>query len=111
MTKDRLDTHFESIEDAHPDFREIGASQEFRDWVEGMPATEKEMAINTINGGRSRAITKLLTSYKDSMKAPAQDTPDESAMDAAEGVRGKSSLKLPDPVAKGEGYEEAWSQF
>jgi hypothetical protein len=45
------------------------------------------------------------------MKAPAQDTPDESAMDAAEGVRGKSSLKLPDPVAKGEGYEEAWSQF
>lgn len=110
LVDDKAKSHFESISDAHPDFMEIGESPEFKEYVDALPATEKERAMEIISKGSARQISKLLDSYKKS-KAPAEvDTPDESAMDAAEGVRGKA-LKLPDAPTKSEGYEEAWDKF
>lgn len=110
LVDDRAKSHFETISEAHPDFMEIGESQDFKDYVEALPATEKEQALQIIGQGSARQISKLLTTYKDSKKDPEMDKPDESAMDAAEGVRGKA-LKLPDAPAKSEGYEEAWDKF
>jgi hypothetical protein len=115
LVDDRAREHFESIADQHPDYMEVGASQEFKGYIEAMPATEKEAAINVIGSGRAREINKLLTQYKKSMQEapagePVVDTPDESAMDAAEGVRGKA-LKLPDQPSKNDGYEDAWRDF
>jgi hypothetical protein len=110
LVDDKAKSHFESISEAHPDFMEVGESPEFKAYVDALPATEKEHALNVIGSGSAGAINKLLTVYKKSKEAPTQEKPDESAMDAAEGVRGKA-IKLPDHPDKSEGYEEAWNQF
>lgn len=115
LVEDKKAEHFGSIEEAHPDFLDIAQSEAFRNWVDAMPATDKEAATNTITGGRARDIIKLLSGYKKSIEAPAADTatdtPDEAAMDAAEGVRGKTALKLPEKPKQSSGYEEAWDEF
>lgn len=111
LVNDRANAHFESIEDAHPDFRDIGESQEFRDYIEAMPEEERVQAMQTIEKGSARQIIKLLNAYKASQEKPGEPE-DNSAADAAEGVRTSSAgMRLPEAPSKAEGYEEAWEKF
>jgi hypothetical protein len=112
-------SHYETISEAHPDFMEVGASPEFRAYVEGLPASEQEAAMQVINGGTAKQINKLLSDYKakgqvtteaDLEKPPAAAPVDESALDAAEGVR-SAGLKIPEKPAQADDYEAAWEQF
>lgn len=114
-------SHFEAIADAHPDFQEVGSSEEFKAYVEAMPEAGREQAMRVIANGSAKQIIKLLDGFKKSAAAaPAEeltqsagesivDAATEEQMDAAEGVR-SSGMKLPDQP-KAAGYEDAWDQF
>jgi hypothetical protein len=112
--------HFEKIADAHPDFNEIGESEEFKAFIESMPDEGKGAALETIANGSAKAIVKLLNDFKATNKAGAAelteakdsivDEVSEDQMDAAEGVR-SSGMKLPDQPQKSDDYASAWDQF
>lgn len=115
IVDDKARQHFESIADAHPDFMDVAKSPEFKAYIDAMDETAKADAMQTIEAGSSRQIIKLLNGFKDAAKPQeqAEQPPaevDESAMDAAEGVR-SSGLKLPEKPAAAQDYEEAWNQF
>ena len=119
LTKEIIDdkarTHFQTIADAHPDFMDVASSPEFRAYVEAMPGDQKQKAIEVIQSGRASQINALLDAFKKSNKSDPepqeqQDAPDQSAMDAAEGVRSKG-MQIPDKPAKSDDYAEAWNQF
>jgi hypothetical protein len=115
--------HFEKIADAHPDFNEIGESEEFKAFIESMPEEGKGAALETIANGSAKAIVKLLNDFKAANKAGGDAAPElteakesivdevsEDQMDAAEGVR-SSGMKLPDAPQKADDYASAWDQF
>lgn len=113
--------HFERIVDAHPDFNEIGESEEFKMFVEAMPDNQKGAALEVIAGGTAKQIIKLLNDFKaaapqakgEELTQAAESIVDEVSedqMDAAEGVR-SSGMKLPDAPQKADDYASAWDQF
>jgi uncharacterized FlaG/YvyC family protein len=113
--------HFEKIADAHPDFNEIGESEEFKTFIESMPEEGKGAALDTIANGSAKSIIKLLNDFKAANQSagPAElteaadsivDEVSEDQMDAAEGVR-SSGMKLPDAPQKADDYASAWDQF
>lgn len=105
--------HRAAIADAHEDFEEIAQSPEFKAYIEGLPDTEKERAIMVVDRGSSGQIIKLLTNFKDSMKGGKEKTPEDVwAEDAAAGVRGSATLKLPTkaPISPDDEYRRAWEE-
>jgi hypothetical protein len=107
--------HFEAIADKHPDFMEIADSQEFAAYLNAMPEAEKAKAQQIVEGGTSREIVALLSSYKATVSTPEaepeMEQADESMMDAAEGVR-SSGMRLPmQPAAASGDYAAAWDEF
>lgn len=122
---DRQRDHFESIEDAHPDFMELAESPAFQDWIDSMPDDERALTLRAIDGGNARQVVKVLTAYKAHAASTAGKQDDKgdgkgdgaqvdpaasAAADAAEGVR-SSGVRIPDAPQKADGYEEAWDQF
>lgn len=115
--------HFEKIADAHPDFNEIGESEEFKTFIESMPDDQKGAALETIANGSAKAIVKLLDGFKAANKAGGDATPElteakesivdeasDDQLDAAEGVR-SSGMKLPEQPQKADDYASAWDSF
>lgn len=115
--------HFERIAEAHPDFNEIGESEEFKTFIESMPEEGKGAALETIANGSAKAIVKLLNDFKAANKAGGDATPElteaaesivdevsDDMLDAAEGVR-SSGMKLPEQPQKSDDYAAAWDQF
>jgi hypothetical protein len=119
IVSDRERDHFESIEDAHPDFMELAESDDFKGWIDGLPDDKRAKALQAIDGGNARQVVKVLAAYKEhAASLPAEDGQGEDMdpvaaanADAAEGVRSSGALKLPDAPQKASGYEEAWDQF
>jgi hypothetical protein len=109
IINDKAKNHFEVISDAHPDFMEIAGGQELKDFIGAMDESERAKALEIIEGGTSRQISKLLTAFKDANKQP--EPQDESGMDAAEGVRSKGALQIPNKPMQSADYEDAWSSF
>lgn len=121
LRNDKEKSHYETISEAHPDFMDVGASPEFKAYVEGLPGSEQERAMQVINGGTAKQINKLLSDYKakgqvtteadlEKPAAPAAAPVDESALDAAEGVR-SAGLKIPEKPTQADDYEAAWNEF
>jgi hypothetical protein len=115
--------HFEKIADAHPDFNEIGESEEFKTFIDSMPEEGKGAALDTIANGSAKSIIKLLNDFKSANQAAGDAAPElteakesildevsEDQMDAAEGVR-SSGMRLPDAPQKADDYASAWDQF
>jgi len=128
ITDTKAKAHFEKIADAHPDFQEIGDSEEFKTFIESMPDDQKGQALEVIANGSARQIIKLLDGFKAAgaagakagMEQPTElteaeesivdEAADDSAMDAAEGVR-STGMKLPEQPQKADDYEAAWQEF
>jgi hypothetical protein len=115
--------HFERIAEAHPDFNEIGESEEFKTYIESLPDDQKGAALETIAGGSAKQIVKLLDGFKAANKAGGDAAPElteakesivdevsDDMLDAAEGVR-SSGMKLPEQPQKSDDYASAWDQF
>lgn len=120
--------HFEAIADAHPDFNEIGASEEFKTYVESLPEAEQAKAVEIIGNGSAKQIIGLLNGFKAANKAGSKagmaqpgelteasgesivDEVSDEQLDAAEGVR-STGMKLPEQPAAKEGYEDAWNAY
>lgn len=122
---DKARGHFEAIADVHPDFHEIGNSPEMEAYLDGLPEEERAAAGQVIEGGSTRQVIRFLDKFKkwQAEQAPAQEEApveqpvesapaeqDESAMDAAEGVR-STGLRLPAQPGRSDDYEDAWSKF
>lgn len=115
-------SHFEQIADAHPDFNEIGASEEFKQYIESLPEGEKEQAMQVVGNGSAKQIVKLLNNFKAAApKAQSEelteaagesivDEVSDEQLDAAEGVR-STGMKLPEQPSNKEGYEDAWNEY
>lgn len=128
ITDTKTRSHFEAIADRHPDFQEVGDSEEFKTYIESLPDDQKGQALEVIAGGSAKQIIKLLDGFKaanaagaeQGMEQPAELTEaaesivdeaiEDSAMDAAEGVR-SSGMKLPEQPAKADDYASAWDEF
>jgi hypothetical protein len=115
--------HFERIADAHPDFNEIGESEEFKTYIESLPDDQKGAALETIGNGTAKQIIKLIDGFKAANKAGGDAAPElteakesivdevsDDQLDAAEGVR-SSGMKLPEQPQKADDYASAWDSF
>lgn len=128
ITDTKAKAHFEKIASVHPDFQEIGDSEEFKGYIESMPEDVRGQALDVIANGNAKEIINLLNSFKqanaqgakpgaeqgaeltEAAESIVDEVVDDSAMDAAEGVR-SSGMKLPEQPAKADDYEAAWDSF
>jgi hypothetical protein len=129
LVDDKARTHFEAIADAHPDFAEINGSEALSAYMASLSDAERAKAEQVQAGGNARSIVKLLDGFKgwaekqggakpqaaadDGMGMDMEmDTSgiDESAADAAEGVR-STGMSLPGAPDKDDSYESAWNKF
>lgn len=116
--------HFEQIAAVHPDFQDIGASEQFKAYIEALPEADKEQAMQTIASGTSKQINQLLSNFKSQVPAAKDDelteakgdsvveeaAAEDPALDAAEGVR-SSGMKLPEEPKTAGNYADAWNDF
>lgn len=118
-------SHFEQIAAVHPDFQEIGQSEQFKEFIDAMPEDQKATAIQVIGNGSAKQINQLLSNFKDQSQggsepelteAQGESIVDEAAeeqhndaLDAAEGVR-SAGMKLPEQPGQAQGYEDAWNE-
>lgn len=122
ITDTKTKAHFEQIAAVHPDFQEIGASEEFKQFIEGMPEDQKATAMEVIGNGSAKQINQLLSNFKDRAQGGSEpelteaegesvveEATNDEAMDAAEGVR-SSGMKLPETPAASQDYEAAWNE-
>ncbi len=110
LTDERARTHFETIAEAHPDFMQIHDSKEFKDWIDSLGDRADE-ARSIVESGSARQINKLLSEYKDAAKTGEESHVDEAAMSAAQSVKGRAGMRLPDKPAASDDYEAAWNSM
>ena len=132
IVDDKAREHFEAIADAHPDFNDINGSEKFSAYLASMSDDERAKAEKIATDGSARQIVKLLDGYKAWASSEGGDAPagdkaaaaapeggdeggmgmgmDDSAADAAEGVR-STGMSLPATPDRDESYESAWSKF
>lgn len=110
LTDDKARNHFETIADAHPDFMEVAQSPEFKQWVESL-GDKAEQAKAVIEGGSSRQVVKLLDEFKAASQAGQDAMKDDAAMMAAQSVRGRGGMRLPEKPQVADDYEAAWNSF
>lgn len=116
LNDERLESHFNAIAEAHPDFDDIGKSEGFKAFILAMPDDERAEAERISGSGTAKEIVGLLNAYKKSQhqgdaEEAAPQPEDDDALAAAEGVRSTGGIKLPEQPVKGGSYEDAWSQF
>jgi len=111
--------HFKAIADKHPDFSEIGKSDSFKSFIQGLPDDVRGDAENVAKGGSAEDVIALLDAFKESQspanssaQPSAEDTGGaESGMEDLEGVR-SGGVRLPEkPSPSQEDYAGAWDQF
>lgn len=104
--------HMKEILRAHPDFAEVGNSDEFKAWVSALPAEQQADAMRVIESGDSDEINDLLTQFKTANAAgtEASGSTEDESIDGAEGVR-STGLRLPDaPEAGKDDFAAAWDE-
>jgi hypothetical protein len=108
--------HEGAIRDAHEDFAEIAASEQFGNWVTGLDEDQQAKVVEALDNGTAGQIIKVLNDYKASLTPTSEEPAQEDtsyAEDAAGAVRGSSPLKLPTraPTSPDDEYARAWSQM
>lgn len=111
--------HFKEIAGAHPDFKDVGGSEEFQAYLADQDG-RKQVADN----GSAEDVIKLISDYKSTRQpgpvepgvdSAAVESPGEVAQDdpegadAAAGVR-SGGLRLPAQPADNNDFEGAWNE-
>ena len=110
LTDEKARTHFETIADAHPDFMEVAQSDAFKQWVDSL-GDKAEQAKAVIESGSARQVVKLLSEFKAAGQAGQDAAQDDAAMLAAQSVRGRGGMRLPEKPQVADDYEAAWNSF
>jgi myosin heavy subunit len=110
ISNDKARSHFEAIQDAHPDFDEIANGSDLQAYVAALPDEQKAKAEGVIQGGSARQVIRLLNDFKKSRATPEPQV-DEATVAAAEGVRSRGGMKLPEKPAASNDYASAWEDF
>lgn len=88
--------HIDSIKDAHEDYEEIVAGDEFRAWRESLEGDERARVDQVMSNGTAGQVVKMLTDFKTHLKGgPEQSISDAWAEDAAAAVKGSAPVRLP----------------
>lgn len=110
LTDEKARTHFETIADAHPDFMEVAQSDAFKQWVDSL-GDKAEQAKAVIESGSARQVVKLLSEFKAAGQAGQDAMEDDAAMLAAQSVKGRGGMRLPEKPQVADDYEAAWNSF
>lgn len=110
LTDDKARNHFETIADAHPDFMEVAQSDAFKQWVDSL-GDKTEQAKSVIENGSARQVVKLLNDFKAANQDDQNNTMNDAAMLAAQSVRGRGGMRLPEKPQVADDYEAAWNSF
>ncbi len=116
--------HFKAIASKHPDYNEIGKSQDFQKFIQGLPEADRAEAERIAKAGSADEVIALLDGYKERSKTaappppPAQekkpapaDTSSSEDAEAMEGVR-SGGVRLPErPQPAEDDFAAAWEQF
>lgn len=116
--------HFRAIAEKHPDYKDVGKSEDFKQFIAGLSAEQKADAERVVKAGTASEVVDLLNKFKgkqtedkrrsDEEKAAADErarSEREAQLSAAEGVR-SSGISLPaQPKPAADSYEAAWDQF
>ena len=107
----RARRHFKDIQRAHPDFVEIHGSDAFKAWIAAMAPADKVEAERIEQAGDADEINGLLAEFKAANQKTGETTDNESAIDAAEGVR-STGMRLPNaPAAGQDAFAAAWDEL
>ena len=60
--------HFQAIEAVHPDWEQVSAAPEFKEWIETRPSHLRRAYDYVVERGSPREVVDLLTEFKDSTK-------------------------------------------
>jgi hypothetical protein len=112
--------HFKAIASKHPDFSDVGGSDAFKTYIQGLPEDKRGDAERVANGGSSDEVIALLDAYKGSQAKP-QTSKEPAAADTSggeddgladlEGVR-SGGVRLPEkPTPGNDDYAGAWDEF
>ena len=113
LTDEKAKNHFETIADAHPDFMEFADGPIMEQYLQSLPEDKQAEAQQIIQSGSARQVIKLLNNVKSALevKEPEQDDSQDNAMAAAEGVRSKGAMRVPEKPKLADDYESAWNSF
>lgn len=111
LTDDKARNHFETIADAHPDFMEVAQSDAFKQWVDSLGGDKTAQAQSIIESGSARQVVKLLNDFKAANQDDQNNTMSDAAMLAAQSVRGRGGMRLPEKPQVADDYEAAWNSF
>ena len=110
IRNDKQREHFELIAEQHPDFLEVGQSEDFQRWVDGKGQEAKDI----VNAGSARQVCALLHEFKKGQQQgdPEQPATPDAQPDAGAGavaVVGRAAgLRLPAKPAASDDYLSAW---
>ena len=112
--------HFKAIASKHPDFADVGSSDAFKAYIQGLPENERGAAERAAKGGSSDEVISLLDAYKGSQAKPQSNSKpagadtsgdEDSGLEDLEGVR-SGGVRLPEKPAPGvDDYAGAWDEF
>jgi len=104
VTERKRADDIEALKDAHPDFQEIYASQEFKTWLSTKPAAYQEKLNSTWNPA---IASKGLDEFKESRKAQERKQNRLAAAVAPQGMQQRAQPStLPDEAGYAAGYSK-----
>lgn len=112
--------HFLAISAKHPDFGDVGRSDTFKAFIQGLPDDVRGDAERVAQGGSAEEVIELLDIYKGTLAKPEStqepataDTSggEDSGLEDLEGVR-SGGVRLPEkPTPGADDYAGAWEDF
>lgn len=112
--------HFQAISSKHPDFGDVGKSDTFKAFIQGLPDDVRGDAERVAKGGSADEVIELLDIFKESQANPASSSKpaaadtsgdEDSGLEDLEGVR-SGGVRLPEKPAPGsDDYAGAWDEF
>lgn len=100
-------SHFERIEQAHPDFQAIRQDPAFAQFIDAADPDLQRIA----QGGTAKEVIQLVKAYKTQAAQAAKPVKaaEPEGVDAAAGVR-SGSLQLPTPTGGNDDYDSAFAE-
>lgn len=103
--------HESAILDAHPDLDDIVSSDAFKQWLSGKDEDKRSSAEAVLQHGMWPQVIRLVQTYKDETKAPAEPEPAEERDpfdDAPLAPPASVAVRLPDKPVDANDFDAAW---
>ena len=65
-----IERHYNTIAKAHPDWKNVVNSEDFKKWPNTLPSFVKDSVLSILDGGTATQINDVLSAYKEANKKP-----------------------------------------